>query len=311
MGNSPAKLSDSELRNVTDSLKDNADFTEEVAAILANNGKIKGPVGIQGPIGPIGPIGLQGPAGPSGGIGPMGIQGLQGLKGDKGDVGPWGPTGAVGPVGPAGPKGAAGGPYVEDGNYQITGTAGLRFGAPMPREQNAGLIKYEPRALMIVGASATDPWKRTIELHNRVDLMGPLNFETGHGIGPVKFRHWDKNEGKLCLDGGQFDGEKTGAHNCGDKNTWQAFSWNPVTGMIRNVQSGKCLYSNDDSLVFQNCDAGDTERKQFIRGEGGTVQNIRTRKCIDTGSRSRQHNCDGNNGNQKISIEQYSWDWNA
>jgi hypothetical protein len=163
---------------------------------------------------------------------------------------------------------------------------------------------------MIVGAGATEPWKRTIELHNRVDIQGPLNFDTGHGIGPVRFRHWEKNEGKSCLDAGQFDGERTGTFQCGEKNAWQAFSWNPATGMIRNVQSGKCLHSNDDGLTFADC-SGSNERQQFIRGDGGTVQNIRTRQCIDTGSKSRQYTCDGGNQNQRLTVERYSWDWNA
>ena len=102
-------------------------------------GKLRGPMGPQGPLGPTGltgsqgPRGLTGPQGPTGStgpIGPTGIQGPIGLTGPVGQTGSQGPkgeTGSIGPQGLEGPQGPIGltGPQGPIGETGLTGPQGL------------------------------------------------------------------------------------------------------------------------------------------------------------------------------------------
>jgi len=111
-----------------------------------------------------------------------------------------------------------------------------------------------------------------------------------------KIRFYAKDN--RCLDGGAAWGNKDwlGRWDCQDGNAMQEWYFNPVTGYLKNVGSGKCLDTFDGNWGFTNCNGHQNQR--FWRKEN--LLQSRNGDCLDTGSEKHHHGCDGNNANQTL-----------
>jgi hypothetical protein len=123
-------------------------------------------------------------------------------------------------------------------------------------------------------------------------ILNENNISARGFTGPFRLRFYDKN---TCLDSGQFFGN--GDLGCMDNNPFQQFYYSPVTGQLKNVQSGKCLdIAGNGKWDFYPCN--NNQVQQFHRIEH--LLKWKNGDCLDSGNQNHHASCDGNQKNQTI-----------
>jgi hypothetical protein len=116
-------------------------------------------------------------------------------------------------------------------------------------------------------------------------------------MGPYRIQFY--NKGDRCLDvGGAWGGAQNGLWDCNaGVDNQQLFWWNPVTGQIINVASGKCLNASDSAWYWNNCNKH--QDQQFIKWESN-IRSISKHNCLDIGNGNKNAGCGGGNDNQRV-----------
>ena len=221
-------------------------------------------------------------------------QGASGPMGPQGDKGDMGPQGLIGPIGPQGQKG-------DKGDVGLKGDAGLSFDSDAGKRylQNVTMWCADGDVCKIPKGITGD-----VVINGRLRSTGSIvlnetNLASRGFTGPFRLRLYDKN---TCMDAGQFGGN--GDLGCMDNNLWQQFYYSPVTGQLKNVQTGRCLDAglNNGDGVWGWTDCKNHQAQQFWRKEH--ILQWKNRDCVDLGNGNHHSGCDGNNNNQK-----FTWDY--
>ena len=132
-----------------------------------------------------------------------------------------------------------------------------------------------------------------------VDIGDIADIEKKNGIYRIRFP-----DGK-CLDGGNFGPEGKGDWDC-NNNEHQQWEWEPISGRLRNIGTGKCLRDNSGGWwELADCNYGQFEQ-QFHRQSHKLKRG--THHCYDKNTTSRRHGCDGSdNVNQDMVFIPWPW----
>lgn len=255
-----------------------------------------GPLGPQGPSGPLGSQGIKGDIGPQGPIGltgPIGLQGIQGVKGETGSQGFTGPIGLTGPIGPVGPVGSVGpqgaGYNVDTELNSIKRSTGdwLRItGTP-----TSGTALFNGLSINDGGGLAVGKFQHVPQGQLQVEGI----IRPAAGFGPYSVRFYNNNK---CLDAGQMVANANGGYACDNNNTYQQFSYNPVSGHVKHLASNKCLDTmGDTTWVFGDCNNHQNQR--FFMAQNG-LKSVSSGDCLNIGNANHHWPCDTNDTNEQL-----------
>lgn len=290
----------------------------------------RGPRGDPGPSGPIGPKGDSGgPPGPKGDIGPVGPAGPKGdgydSAGSKTYLAAntvWCADGKLCkfPYGAQfqGTSSQKGHTLTELGNIQgnkdspksweITHSDGGLV-ASFPTNGSDKMIDFKNN-LNIKGNINVSWDTNTQHLHvkgdsyiNNIQITGDkTNIERANigYLGPYQIR----NKADKCMDVGQWNnGTTMGMLGCDNNNGNQQFLYNPLSGALKNVGTGKCLShneSNEGDWVWKECENARSQSFVYTDSKFKPVFGFNGRDCIDVGVKRQHNSCGAGDDNQQF-----------